>query len=340
MLGPILAKKINGLVKPLERFRVPMVGKGRGVEELKYPKAGILNRRSLRYHDASRHESGQMKRKWLVLILVSGLSLAGGFLWGGEIEERKSVSHGADPGSVLKKARPVIVQAHINKKNTFIHEGIVRGGQIYDPIHVNGLRWGKHAGFERLVMDIYKFVGYAEQGPPIVTPHRFEVAYEHYPFRLVFTLFTVQSFSAEKINFSETDLIQNFYPLPYWGDEGVKITIVLNGPIEFEVFELHNPAKIVIDLRPMKPVDWPDVYSLRTAPAEPIELFGNLEEEIFHVTGKEVRVLEAEGGGYLVEEGYYATKKEAEERREILKKKGLSLVIENRGPLDIPANMN
>ena len=52
-----------------------------------------------------------------------------------------------------------------------------------------------------------------------------------------------------------------------------------------------------------------------------------------------MRVLEDEVEEYFVEEGYYATKQKAEERQKVLSKQGLSLAIEKRGPLEIPANL-
>ena len=54
---------------------------------------------------------------------------------------------------------------------------------------------------------------------------------------------------------------------------------------------------------------------------------------------KNSRILHDAGGDFCVEEGWYLSRKEAEERQKLLAEKGMIMLIEERGTGDRPCHI-
>lgn len=144
-----------------------------------------------------------------------------------------------------------IREASIDKKDVYISSGTVQGGEITDGMDIRDIRWSKHITFERIVLHIYKSED-GKKGLPAPVPCHFEIEYEQRPFRLVFTLSGVRRFSATFPKLTGSNLINDIHKIIYPDNSVAKFAVELKEPIEYEVFELHNPAMIVVDIRPFE----------------------------------------------------------------------------------------
>jgi hypothetical protein len=235
-------------------------------------------------------------------------------------------------------------KAHQGKRNIYIDSGEVKGGQPTDGKDLYFIRFGRHDTFERLVLDIHEWFTDENlvpkgMGPPAAIPGLFWVTYEAYPFRLVFQLEGIRWRSARFPNYSGSDYISNMYSIHSldWGNQ--RFAVTLKKPIKFEVFELHNPARIVVDIKggDKKADDFPPVYSLRTESFDyDWQKLFDLEEKLSTSNGRKARVLKSSDNKYVIEEGYYKTKKEALNRQKIFAKEGIDLFIEKRTADEIP----
>lgn len=243
---------------------------------------------------------------------------------------------------ILIAALSVIVsakQAPIGKTNRYLSEmGAVEGGESADGCDLRNIRWGKQPGFERVVLDIDQGA-YQEKGLPVQVPCYFKIKYEFYPYRFTVLLSGIRARNAKYQQFTGSGLIQGTYLIPYLDDAGIMFAVALKKPVEYEIFEMHNPGRIVIDLRENRsPVKLPDIYSVRTKSGLGVENAGHLEESLMSIGSKNVRIIQAKDGGLFVEEGYYRNPKEAENRLKTVVKEihEVPFFIEKRGPLSSP----
>lgn len=214
----------------------------------------------------------------------------------------------------------------------------ITGGEITDGRDLRNIRWGRHPEFERIVLDIYQGA-YEEKGPAVSVPCYFQINYEYYPFRFTGTLMGIRARNAEFKEFPQSDLIQGIYSIPYLDDSGIKFAIALEQPVEYEIFELHDPGRIVIDMRAFTFHDpLPEVYSLRTGTGLGFEEMGQLKEELINLDSKNPRIIRAGNGNLFVEEGFYTNEDEARQRLEDLSLKlpEVLFFIELRKASDIP----
>lgn len=222
------------------------------------------------------------------------------------------------------------------KRHIYHRSGKVIGGQITDGKDIYGITWSKHEDFERIVLEISEASWGTEEKAPAEVPCHFVIKHENYPPRLVFTLSGVRAFSAKMPACKDSDLMRDIYRIIYLDDAGARFAVAFSKLIEFEVYERHDPARIVVDIRPIGAVP---IYSLRTYSMKSSEKLGHLEEEILHLGGTNVRIVRSEGDLYFVEEGYHDCEKEVELRRWFYSEKGIRLFIEKRLPLDTPAEV-
>jgi hypothetical protein len=221
------------------------------------------------------------------------------------------------------------IKAQVGKKNIYHDAGKVQGGlgkpggmDVYD------IRFSKHGTYERLVLEIHERL----TNKPYDTPCFYEVTFEQYPWRLVVDLDSTRSeFSADFPYFGNSDYISGVYRLLSndWGN--YKFALNLKKPIKYEVFELHNPARIVIDIKRgnKSEADYPPIYSLRSQSYYLSELRDE-KDKISELAEKEVRIIKSQDKKYVIEEGYYETEKEALERKKLFDAKGIPLFIEKR----------
>ena len=248
-----------------------------------------------------------------------------------------------DPATYPIVVRPPI-KAHLGKQDTYRDSGTVQGGELTaDGIDLFSISFAKHDTFERLVFDLHQWN--MKGNPPAARPSFFLVAYEQYPYRLVFEIEGIRMVNATFPNFAGSNYINNLHVAGSLGDSGVKYALTLKKPIEFEIYELHQPARIVIDIKGLKVKreKLPAVYSLRTQYLLPQSVI-SIQENLTCLF-RESRILQSRNKKYLVEEGYYKTKQEALTRKKYLAKnlkelkeidKEAILFIEKREVDEIP----
>ncbi|EZH64827.1 hypothetical protein DH09_20140 [Bacillaceae bacterium JMAK1] len=232
-------------------------------------------------------------------------------------------------------------EAASTKEDHYIQSGIVIGGEITDGKAVGNIDHGIHDEYERLVLDIYEGAHH-ELGDPAEMPNHFEVAKEAYPSHFVYTLRGIRGLPEELPDLSTMDLFSSMEMIPFFDDATIKLAVYVQEPVEFEVFEMHNPAKIVTDIRSItSEEDYPTVYSVRTASISQEEYTESFQLDFEERDAERVRTLHSEGDTVFVEEGYYSTLEEAEERKSNLLNDGIDfdLHIEERGMYDTPTNI-
>lgn len=194
----------------------------------------------------------------------------------------------------------------------------VRGGELTDGKDLRSIRWAMHPGFERIVLDIHEGA-YDQNGPAAEVPCRFGITYEYYPNRFSIVLNGIRAVNAKFEGFKKSELIKDIYRIPYLDDSGIEFAIEFKKPVEYKIYELHRPGRIVIDIREQQnPPSLPMVHSLRTNSGLGVEEAGHLREQLGQLGGKSVRIIKDKDGGLFIEEGYYKDKKEAEQRKEII----------------------
>ena len=193
----------------------------------------------------------------------------------------------------------------------------IQGGEITDGRDLKRIRWGRHSDFERIVFDIYEVKYDQQQEYPAEKPCFFDIKYEYYPPRFVITLHGIRQRSAEYKTFLKSQLIQDTYLIPYLDDAGIKFAVELNQPVEYEIFSLSKPGRIVIDIRKIEePAALDPVFSVRTKKLLILENLAHLKEDLYNYGGQNIRILKSADGDMFLEESYYDNRAEAEKRLE------------------------
>lgn len=232
-------------------------------------------------------------------------------------------------------------EAAFTKEDQYLQSGTVIGGEITDGKVVGKIDHGIHDEYERLVLDIYEGAHH-ELGDPAEMPNHFEVAKEAYPSHFVYTLRGIRGLPEELPDLSTMDLFSSMEMIPYFDDATIQLAVYLQEPIEFEVFEMHSPAKVVTDVRRItSEEEYPTVYSVRTASIPQEEYTESFQLDFEERDAERVRTVHSEEDTIFVEEGYYSTLEEAEERKSSLLDDGIDfdLHIEERGMYDTPTNI-
>lgn len=215
--------------------------------------------------------------------------------------------------------------------------GYATGGTITDGRDLRDIRWGRHSGFERIVLDIYHG-GYGEQGPPAVDPCWFEVELEDYPYRAVVVLGGIRGISADfEQTFPSNSLIEDVHSILYKDDSGASLAIVYRVPVEIRVLELYNHGRIVIDARPKSPQpSEPVKYSVRTPPLTQDQVI-SMYYELKDFQGMSPRFLTNAQGVTLWEAGLIASHSDAAALRDTLTAQtDAQLYVEERLPAALP----
>jgi hypothetical protein len=252
---------------------------------------------------------------------------------------------GRSPDTDLTAVTSSVVDtiAAAGKSEAYISQGSFRGGEITDGRDVHGIEWSAMDGFERVEIRIHQAVwGGEHKAPPVAIPCWFKVTREHYPARLVIVFGGTRMFSASPPRLNESDLVLGFHRIIFLDDSGSMCAFEIESESVFEVFELHEPARIVIDIKkfPGGASASPDtVFSLRSASWPLSERLGHMQEHLGLEGASKPRIILDDGGEFCVEEGYYPTRLEAEGRRKIFTALDIELHIEARGPEDRPRNI-
>ena len=211
------------------------------------------------------------------------------------------------------------------------------GGQITDGTQVQIGDLDQEAGQERLTINFF-----LDDAPTMIANY-FEVTYSEYPFNLLFSIPGARGYSVGDIftGLAESKLIEDLYRIVTLDDSMERFVITFKKPVDFEVREFSDPARIELILSEKKqaPSLLP-IYSLRTSSYPFGETVGVIENILrFEADGKAVRLLKDSEGTFIVEEGLYQSEQEALARMHELTTAGLldtSFFIEKREVDQIP----
>ena len=138
-------------------------------------------------------------------------------------------------------------EAYGEKNVPFKSSGVFSGGEITDGQDVGKIRWSKQGGFERIVLDLYEFT-YTGPGDPVAVPCYYEVDIVNDE-QSVITLSGARGLSADIPDITSSDYISYISKYFPEDDSQVALEIVYKQPVEIRVFELRNPARVVIDIK-------------------------------------------------------------------------------------------
>ncbi|NOY86516.1 MAG: hypothetical protein GXP52_04370 [Deltaproteobacteria bacterium] len=198
------------------------------------------------------------------------------------------------------------------------------------------VRWGDHRSFERVVVEFRE----RDTGAQIPELPRMEVEKDEYPARVAIRLAGVPTRAKEiytvRHPFSKSRMLSGLNLFDSCGG-GQFLTLVPSRPLEYRIFTILHPARLVIDVRPTKTVPSDKVrYFLRTFP-----LYGDqvcafkkaaLKEGI---TG---RLLTDASGNTFGEAGVFDRPEDAFGAKTRLRELGkrFSLVVKARGIMETP----
>ena len=133
------------------------------------------------------------------------------------------------------------------------------GGLPINGLDIGMVRLGQGSTYTRLIFDSYKWEGYAQipvQKVPDSGTYIF--TYEPKYKRITAILDGYQAFSALVGNhddlYHDNDMVKTIHIDEYLDRSGYKFTIELKQEADVNIFELHNPARIIIDMRG-KPIE-------------------------------------------------------------------------------------
>lgn len=151
----------------------------------------------------------------------------------------------------LITALPALAEttASFDKTGAYQRSGRVVGGKLTDGRDIRRIRWARQEGYERIVLDVYAG-NYDGLGPAVPRACHFEVSYDPETLLLKVAVAGTRRFTATFPNTAGSGLVRSFKKIPVYDDSAHSFSVQLASPVEYEVFELKNPGRIVIDLRP------------------------------------------------------------------------------------------
>jgi hypothetical protein len=207
----------------------------------------------------------------------------------------------------------------------FITGGSFTGGTSRADMHLDGVRFGKQSEATRMVLDFSKSDGSAADKHPV-----YSVEYREFPYRLVIRL--------EGMDFDAKTKVQNTPAMPFsvvaTPAGGIKeLQVFLSGPSEFKVIEIDDPAKLSIDVRPLK-ADVPHIYSVQVnGPVNAAEAYALLEQGSFP-DGYSPAVVVM--GNIVVVEQIFSSASEAARMNKLLQELGYACIINERRGNELP----
>ncbi len=234
-------------------------------------------------------------------------------------------------------AEPLEIKAKSDKSGVFHGAATIRDPRPEPASNgdLQRVRWHLQDGFERIVLDLHENDYGSKDTPPLKTPGSYRIANEIYPCRIVCDLTGRQANGlVPELDFSKSALVTGWYRIPILDDAAVTFAFELKEPVEIEVFELHSPARIVLDIRPLARSE--KKFSVRTSAVGAGEEVGHLEEQLFINGFRSNRQLRCSRNRFCVEAGLFSTRDEASKLAEKINAAGIPVFVEERGITDPP----
>jgi len=142
------------------------------------------------------------------------------------------------------------------KRQTYQRGESYSGGSPVNGLDIGMVRLGQSRHYTRLIFDSYKWEGYAQLPISKVNDSgTYIFTYEPSNKRIVGILDGYQAFSALVGDHSDlyegNTMVKTIHIDEYLDKSGFKFTIELKQEAKINVYELHNPARIIIDLAPL-----------------------------------------------------------------------------------------
>ena len=159
----------------------------------------------------------------------------------------------------IKKLLPEsskIAKTRVKKKHIVTSTESFSGGSVVDGLDIGMVRLGQSTRYTRLIFDSYQWEGYAQlpirrvqdSGTYIFT---YEPKYK----RITAILDGYQAFSAlvgdHEDLYEGNNMVRTIHLDEYLDKSGFKFTIELKQEANIRVYEIHNPARIIIDMVPL-----------------------------------------------------------------------------------------
>jgi len=211
-------------------------------------------------------------------------------------------------------------------------DGIQTGYELHQ------VRWGDHRTFERVVLE---FSGGSDIQAGALP--QMEISTEKYPVRVTIRLpgapYRSDSIFTSPDPFAKSRMLSRLNIFDLCGGNQF-LALIPARPLEYDVFALENPARLVIDLRLRVGIpSEQEKYSLRTLP-----LFGDQPctfMDAARASDFNPRLLTDNAGNVFGELNLYSSPDHAFREKEKLKKlsEHFSLVIKARGVMETPATV-
>ncbi len=222
---------------------------------------------------------------------------------------------------------------------TFV-DGQSKGGDITDGTDISDIYGIQNGNQEEIIINFSQLKGLQS-----VTA-AYNVRYYDSPTVLQFDIGGARMISAEEDfqQIKELDTVKDIYTLMTLDDSLIRLNIVFNYPVRFEVHEFVDPAGIKIIVSKMEGVISEEIFVVRTASYPLSESFGHLEEELMWVedvrVSKKYRILKDDADAFAFEFASFSSEKQAIEfLNEIENLISMPLHIEKRQSEALPKYM-
>jgi len=134
---------------------------------------------------------------------------------------------------------------------------------------IQSIRHAIKEDYERIVIDFSE--NFAKGGdystplsesPKVEKPPRYTAKYTQNPYAIIIDYNTRRGIGTLP-DFGKSKLIKHIYRIPTFDDGGQSIAIIFKQAIKAEIFELHQPGRLVIDVKADTTIDAP-IYVVRT----------------------------------------------------------------------------
>lgn len=130
------------------------------------------------------------------------------------------------------------------------------GGTVTDGLDMGTIRLGLNNGTTRLVFDSYKWdINAKKTTVKAENSGHYDFKYDAQNKRIIAVVSGYRGFSALNATkpriFRTSNMVEKIYLETYLDDSGYKFTIQLQQNAQINIFELKDPARIIVDITPM-----------------------------------------------------------------------------------------
>ncbi len=211
----------------------------------------------------------------------------------------------------------------------FKASGAFSGGAKLAGCVLDGIRFGKHPDYTRIVLDFSVESGGKRTGAP--SHPAYKVEYKKFPYRFKITF--------DGVKYAENAKVQSKDAVPFSivtrADNTIQmIEMFIQGPALFKVIEIDDPAKLSLDFRflPNEPV--PVVWAVQLQEVKDVQSAFKLLEAGGFPEGFEPDVIAI--GSSIFVEAVYLTMDEAAQAVAKLDDMGIPAIVAERKGSDLP----